>query len=214
MVERVLPSPVMRFPEVRMEDVRLVVEAARSRSPRSVLMRLGDDQAVQNGLLRVLEDPGRCRMAIVSEVPLLPTVLSRVRLYRVGYLSGDEVVEAVLRYGVPEDQARWVASWAGGQVPSEQEVLAADRAFRAVRSVLQAISSKDVVLLERVEWDRTAWLWFRRWAVERVSGRWEAFDRDGAQVPEWVARAVLGLGPEAAPEVALRAVAYRAILEL
>lgn len=86
----------------------VVIERADAMTPQA-----------QNALLKTLEEPpGSAVIFLLAEkaAPLLPTILSRVRLIRFSPLDGATCAGALERLGVPPDRARLLAQAAQGSV--------------------------------------------------------------------------------------------------
>lgn len=96
-------------------------------------------QQAQNALLKILEEPPSHTLFFLlaeSTSALLPTILSRCQVFRVGSLSEEHLVEILHgRLSISGEHARMIAALSQGN-PGKALALAEDEAFRSSRETL------------------------------------------------------------------------------
>ena len=108
------------------------------------------DQAmpvVQNKLLKLLEDPPQgvyLLLGATSLAPVLPTILSRVRLLEIPPFSADAVAAALKRQGSEGDIASLAAARGGGIV-GEAEAMRSGGWFSSLLQAARDICSADTL---------------------------------------------------------------------
>lgn len=185
-------------------DPRLTAESARahvrhadimSRQVHFFVVALDDaTEQAQNILLKTLENPpAHTRFLLTSSAWPLATIISRSRVYRLGLLSDEQVIEILLAHGIALDDAADAAREGRGQV---LYALAAVATASRVRSVVSGglKAARAGTLLETVtrSWTPDHARVLRQWASEAASGRWVSYSPEFAHgVTKGQARAIL-----------------------
>ena len=110
---------------IKVDQVRALIDRLSVRpyegGRHTVIIQRADAMTpqAQNALLKTLEEPpGSAVIFLLAEksAPLLPTILSRVRLVRFAPLGGEACAGALKRLGVAPERARLLAQAAQGSV--------------------------------------------------------------------------------------------------
>lgn len=133
-----------------------------------------------NALLKVLEEPPECaRFLLTASTPTLLTVESRASVWRLGYLSEEEVTKVLTkRFSYTIERARLAARASGGQMFRAIGVGDLDLSKGPVLSLLKAASKGDEELLLNAlaKFDEPQMELLKQWAVEARTGVWRVFD--------------------------------------
>ncbi|ULO24039.1 DNA polymerase III subunit delta' [Methylocystis sp. SB2] len=130
------------FTEIRIEDVRKVIQAFHQASGtggwRIAIVDCADDlnRASANALLKLIEEPPqRSLFLLVAHQPgrMLPTIRSRCRKLILGALSPEDTIAAVKNLGSPWSNA-----------PESDLLVAAARAEGSVREALRLLGDDGV----------------------------------------------------------------------
>lgn len=125
--------------EIGVEDARKLIEQLAVRpyegTRRSVLILSPINKNAQNALLKTLEEPPDGTAFFITSdqtAQLLPTVLSRMSIVRLGALDLDECARALTARGIDSERAQLLSALGGGVLGRALE-LENDAAYFAVR---------------------------------------------------------------------------------
>lgn len=201
---------------IRTVVVPFVVTAVGRR--KVVVLDLEDAPAfdgVQHTLLKTLEEPPMAvRFILVSARPLLPTILSRARVFRFGMLTAREITQILVQQGIEAPKALTAAQVSGGSVRDALvAVQGAGAARERVVAALREVARGSTAALVRVfrEWGEPEHRLLLTWAAERAAGRWRVFTAQDAALGKDHAQFLLSLLARYSP--ARSRIADRAALE-
>lgn len=179
------------------------------------LVQLDMDDAstqAQNALLKVLEEPPpRARFLLTTSQELLPTVLSRCRIFDLGLLGFEDMTEILKTQGLNDAAARTAARLGIGRVEPTLEAIRLTEQRDAVLNLAAAVGTHDHVLFDRVcrTWNETSHHLFLIWIAENITGQWRFFTEDqGYGIPTHTLVGMLtalGTARGARPRLAVRA---------
>lgn len=137
----------------------------------------GASQAAQNILLKTLEEPTRrVRFILLATKDPIPTVVSRSRVFRFGYLDRGELSEVLTRLGS-------AALPHGGQVKP-----CLDRSDLSVKkhtalAALRAIFRNDTHAIDKLlgDWTPETHRLLAIWCMEAMTGRWDVYSRQESE---------------------------------
>jgi len=168
-----------------------------------------------NALLKVMEEPPDCaRFLLTASSPTLLTVESRATVYRLGYLSEEQVTKVLTkRFSYTIERARLAARGGGGQMFRAIGVGDLDIAKGPVLSLLKAASQGDEELLLNAlaKFDEPQMELLKQWGMEARTGVWRVFDssegyglQGNRQAVDRICRALeMGARPRLAAKYAL-----------
>lgn len=172
--------------DLSIDEVRRVTEYTR-RSPygpfKLISLNLdGASRPALNALLKTLEEPPpRVKFLLTSSQPLLPTVMSRCVVYRLGLLTVAELTKVLIQQGLTAARAAQAARQGRGQVSA---ALAADKsnntARQTVLDVVRAMATTDRDLFDRAfgHWDISCNDLLATWITEALTCRPTLFSDD------------------------------------
>ncbi|HHU48100.1 MAG: DNA polymerase III subunit delta' [Caldicoprobacterales bacterium] len=146
-------------------------------------------QQAQNALLKTLEEPPPDTLFLLlaeNTSALLPTILSRCQVFRIGSLSGEDIIEILSsRLSVKKEDAAVIAALSQGN-PGKALALAEDETFQSCRKILiEGLSQAGSVRIldlygvfadnrDRVEdLFNILQLWIRDLLIFKETGKWK-----------------------------------------
>lgn len=192
-----LAADVRSYPRLDMaaaRDIAAFAERAPFGRFKCIVADLdGATAQVLTTLLKLLEEPpAMMRFILVASGGVLPTVLSRAAIVRLGLLSTDEVFSVLNgRLGMRPDQARQAAELARGQVGPAMEHGDSENSKAKVLTVLRALADHDARRLDSLiefrdkdnpdrrgpNWDLAEHRLLQTWLIEARTKRWRVFDQ-------------------------------------
>lgn len=158
-----------------MSDVRDSVRALRARPPRFVRLEFNQpSERHQNALLKASEEMGLSWLVVIGSAgSVLPTIVSRAMVVRLGLLSEDDLVTAMIAQGTDAARARDVAAKVGyGSLEDAHAVLGGSEVASSVTAVARALVQKDRRLFDAsvAAWNAERHQLLMRWLIANASG--------------------------------------------
>lgn len=158
----------------------------------------GASTSALNAALKVLEEPpDTARFLLTCTRNTLPTVMSRCRVFRMGFLLAGQVRDILVQQGVAAPIATKVAVRNFGQVaPALRVATGSDEQERSVvLGLVQSLATRDHEMFDKAMkvWDEAATVMFVRWLHEVATDTYLVYTRDDAYGFDRSLRTVQGL---------------------